>query len=51
MRYLIWDFDGRLGYRGSSPWTASLLETLDLALPDHTVTLEQLRLYTRTGFP
>jgi len=51
MRYLIWDFDGTLGYREGGAWTASLLETLDLALPGHTVTLEQLRLYTHTGFP
>jgi len=51
VRYLIWDFDGTLGYREGGAWTASLLETLDLALPGHTVTLEQLRLYTHTGFP
>jgi putative hydrolase of the HAD superfamily len=51
MRYLIWDFDGTLGYREGGAWTASLLETLDLVLPEHTVTLEQLRLYTHAGFP
>jgi putative hydrolase of the HAD superfamily len=51
MRYLIWDFDGTLGYRDGGAWTASLLETLDLAMPGHTVTLEQLRLYTHAGFP
>lgn len=51
MRYLIWDFDGTLGYREGGAWTASLLEMLDLALPGHPVTLEQLRLYTHTGFP
>lgn len=51
MHYLIWDFDGTLGYREGGAWTASLLETLDLALPGHTITLEQLRLYTHTGFP
>jgi putative hydrolase of the HAD superfamily len=54
MRYLIWDFDGTLGYRisgSSGAWTASLLETITLALPDHTVTLEQLRPYMQAGFP
>ena len=51
MHYLIWDFDGTLGYREGGAWTASLLEMLDLALPGHPVTLEQLRLYTHTGFP
>lgn len=55
MRYLIWDFDGTLGYRVSGSvggaWTASLLETLNLALPDHTVTLEQIRPFLQTGFP
>ncbi|HOU12369.1 MAG TPA: HAD family hydrolase [Anaerolineae bacterium] len=51
MRYLLWDFDGTLGYRGGGAWTAALLETLDLALPDHTVTFEQLRPYMQVGFP
>jgi len=51
MRYLLWDFDGTLGYRDGGAWTAALLETLDLALPEHAITLEQLRLYTQTGFP
>ncbi|MGC9395508.1 MAG: HAD family hydrolase [Anaerolineae bacterium] len=53
--YLIWDFDGTLGYRisGSSggAWTTSLLETVTLARPDHTVTSEQLRSYLQAGFP
>ncbi len=51
MRYLLWDFDGTLGYRDGGAWTAALLETLDFALPEHAITLEQLRLYTQTGFP
>ncbi|MFN2109160.1 MAG: HAD family hydrolase [Anaerolineae bacterium] len=55
MRYLIWDFDGTLGYRvsgsGGGAWTTSLLETIRLALPDHTITPEQLRPYMQTGFP
>lgn len=51
VRYLLWDFDGTLGYRDGGAWTASLLETLDLALPGHAVTLEQLRPYMQTGFP
>ena len=51
MKYLLWDFDGTLGHRDGGAWTASLLETLDLALPGHAVTLEQLRPHTRAGFP
>jgi len=51
MRYLLWDFDGTLGFRDGGAWTAALLETLNLAMPGHAVTLEQLRLYTHTGYP
>ncbi len=50
-RYLIWDFDGTLGYRDGGAWTASLLETIGLVLPDYPVTLEQLRPSIQTGFP
>ena len=51
MRYLIWDFDGTLGYRDGGAWTASLLEVLDGAAPSHTVTLDQLRPFLQAGFP
>ena len=51
IRYLIWDFDGTLGYRDGGAWTASLLEVLDRALPSHAVTLDQLRPFLQTGFP
>jgi putative hydrolase of the HAD superfamily len=50
-RTLIWDFDGTLGYREGGAWTASLLEVLDREAPGHGVTLEQLRPFTRSGFP
>jgi putative hydrolase of the HAD superfamily len=51
MRYLIWDFDGTLGYRDGGAWTASLLEAITLVLPGYLVTIEQLRPHTQTGFP
>lgn len=51
MHYLIWDFDGTLGYREGGAWTASLLETIAMVLPDFPVTLEQLRPYMQAGFP
>ncbi len=51
MRYLLWDFDGTLGYRDGGAWTASLLEVLDGAMPFHTVTLDQLRPFLLAGFP
>jgi putative hydrolase of the HAD superfamily len=51
MKYLIWDFDGTLGYRDGGAWTASLLEVLDRELPGHTITSDMLEPYTRAGFP
>jgi len=51
MHYLIWDFDGTPGYRDGGAWTTSLLEVLGRAVPSHTLTLEHLRPFTRSGFP
>lgn len=51
MNYLIWDFDGTLGYREGGAWTASLLEVLDREVSGHTITLDMLRPYTRARFP
>jgi len=51
MKYLIWDFDGTLGYRDGGAWAASLLEVLDGALPSHAVTLDQLRPFLQAGLP
>lgn len=50
MKYLIWDFDGTLGYR-TEGWTAVLTK---LAQQDNVVppfTIEQLRPHLAKGFP
>jgi putative hydrolase of the HAD superfamily len=49
-KYLIWDFDGTLGYRVGG-WTGALLDVLHQEAPPCEVTAEQLRLYLQTGFP
>ena len=51
MKYLIWDFDGTLGYREGLTWSAVLRETLDQRLPGHPFTAEQLAPHLRSGFP
>ena len=51
MKYLIWDFDGTLGYRQGGMWSAALLEIIRQEKPECNVTLEQLRPYLQTGFP
>jgi putative hydrolase of the HAD superfamily len=48
--YLIWDFDGTLGYRVGG-WTGALLDILHQEAPLCKVTAEQLRLHLQTGFP
>jgi hypothetical protein len=40
-KYLIWDFDGTLGYRPGG-WTAALLEVLQREAPTCDVTADQL---------
>lgn len=51
MKYLIWDFDGTLGYRQNGMWSATLLEILRQERPDFHVTMEQIRPYLQAGFP
>lgn len=55
-KYLIWDFDGTLGYReggvrGGRAWGASLLEVLDREMPGHGITFEMLDGGLRSEFP
>lgn len=51
MKYLIWDFDGTLGYRDGVTWSAVLLEVLDRRLPGHSIAAEQIAPHLRSGFP
>jgi putative hydrolase of the HAD superfamily len=51
MKYLIWDFDGTLGYRQGGMWSATLLEILRQANSGHAVSLDQIRPYLQTGLP
>ena len=51
MNYLIWDFDGTLGYREGGMWTLTLLEIVDQALPELGVTFEQLKPFLAVGYP
>lgn len=48
MKYLLWDFDGTLGYR-EGMWAGALAEVLQRQ--DILVAIEQLRPYLQTGFP
>jgi putative hydrolase of the HAD superfamily len=49
-RYLIWDFDGTLGYRHGS-WSGALVEVLQRVDPLFSVTREDIRPHIQTGFP
>ena len=49
-RYLIWDFDGTLGYREGG-WTGALFDILRQEMPLCEVTAEPLRLHRQTGVP
>jgi putative hydrolase of the HAD superfamily len=51
MNYLIWDFDGTLGYRTEGMWTGALLEVLRQEASDVRVQAEHIRPYLQTGFP
>jgi len=42
VRYLIWDFDGTLGYR-EGMWSATLVEVARRTAPGRAVTEEQVR--------
>ena len=51
MKYLIWDFDGTLGYRQGGMWSMALLEILRQEKPEFHVTMEQIRPFLQAGFP
>ncbi len=48
MKYLLWDFDGTLGYR-EGMWSGALAEVL--RRHDMTIATERIRPYLQTGFP
>ncbi|MHB0935983.1 MAG: HAD family hydrolase [Armatimonadota bacterium] len=50
MNYLIWDFDGTLGYR-EGKWEGALLEVLRRHVPETEVRQEQIWPHLQTGFP
>ncbi|MDB5033994.1 MAG: hypothetical protein JWQ98_1235 [Chlorobi bacterium] len=50
MNYLIWDFDGTLGYR-SGMWSGTLLDILESRMPGHGRTIDDIRPHLRSGFP
>src|SRR5207249_7825017 len=49
-KYLIWDFDGTLAYRQGA-WSECLRDTILRAMPQHIVSIDQLRLHLQSGFP
>jgi len=51
MKYLIWDFDGTLGYRDGGMWTLTLLEIVQRAMPELGVTYDRLKGYLHVGYP
>jgi len=50
VKYLLWDFDGTLGYR-IGMWSGALVEVLRHAMPACRATVEDLRPYLQRGFP
>ena len=50
MRFLIWDFDGTLGYRVGR-WSSALHSVLEEAMPGHDFKEERLSTRLRSGFP
>ncbi|HKH09792.1 MAG TPA: HAD-IA family hydrolase [Rubrobacter sp.] len=50
MRYLVWDFDGTLGYRVGR-WSSALRSVLEEAVPGHDRAGEALGAQLRGGFP
>ncbi|MGE5652735.1 MAG: HAD family hydrolase [Bacillota bacterium] len=50
MRYLIWDFDGTLGYRVAS-WSSLLAEISNREFPNLNRTASDFRPYLLNGFP
>lgn len=51
MKYLIWDFDGTLGYREGGMWTLTLLEIVQRAMPGLGVTYDALKPFLRVAYP
>ena len=49
MKYLIWDFDGTLGYRDPM-CSGSLLEAIQKECPGHPITLNEIHPYLQTCF-
>lgn len=50
MRFLVWDFDGTLGYRVGR-WSSALHSVLEEAMPGHHYAKETLSEHLRRGFP
>ena len=50
MRFLIWDFDGTLGYRVRR-WSSALHSVLEEAMPGHGLEKERLSARLRSGSP
>src|SRR5690242_2098708 len=51
MNYLIWDFDGTLGYREGGMWSRTLFEIVQQAMPELGVSVEPLRPHLQAGYP
>ena len=50
MRYLVWDFDGTLGFRAGQ-WSGALVSVLKREFPRSSVTSDEIRPHLQTGFP
>lgn len=50
MKYLIWDFDGTLGYR-IGKWSGALLQVLQREMPDYVGSAAHIRPHLSGGFP
>lgn len=49
-RYLVWDFDGTLGYREGG-WTGAMVEVLRRHAPECDATANHVRPHIQAGFP
>ena len=49
-KYLIWDFDGTLGYREGG-WTGAMVEVLRRHAPECDATADHVRPHIQAGFP
>lgn len=49
-RSILWDFDGTLATR-TGMWSGALIEALDVHVPGHEFTIEDVRPFLRDGFP